>query len=208
MYLLTVGIFCWHLYSLWLWGAGVAAVPRRRPGLQLSLMTCTWLPHTPENKPQPSWELRRCTRILANPFWWRHAPAALISWSCVPGELTWPAVSGWGLIVYKSERAGLERERDKVEREKVEAREMKTEVCWINCCWKDWWSCRSCWSRADATFGVKSCVVCKKRSFASLHFWFYSFFSITCLIAQAKTSRAVLNMLEEREWTSLSSSWF
>jgi hypothetical protein len=68
------------------WGAGVAAGPRRRPGMQLSLMTCTWLPHTPENKPQPSWELRRCTRILGNPFWWRHAPAALISWSCVPGE--------------------------------------------------------------------------------------------------------------------------
>ena len=91
----------------YMWGAGVAAVPRRRQGLQLSLMTCTWLPHL--NKPQPSWELRRCTRILANPFWWRYAPAALISWSCVPGEVTWPAVSGWGLRVYKSERPGLER---------------------------------------------------------------------------------------------------
>jgi hypothetical protein len=33
---------------------GVAAVPRWCPGLQLSLMTCTWLPHTPENKPRPS----------------------------------------------------------------------------------------------------------------------------------------------------------
>jgi hypothetical protein len=28
----------------------------------------------------------------------------------VPGEVTWPAVSGWGLRVYKSERPGLERE--------------------------------------------------------------------------------------------------
>jgi hypothetical protein len=45
----------------------------------------------------------------------------------VPGEVTWPAVSGWGLRVYKSERPGLER-KIKRERDKVEAREMKTEV--------------------------------------------------------------------------------
>ena len=109
-----------------LWGVGVAAVPRRSQGLQLSLMTCTWLPHTPENKPQPSWELHRCTRILLNPFWWRHAPAALISWSCMPGEVTWPAVSGWGLRVYKSERPGSGRER-KMEREKDEEIKLKRE---------------------------------------------------------------------------------
>jgi hypothetical protein len=39
-------------------------------------------------------------------IWWRRAPAALIGWSRVPGEVTWPAVSGWGLRVYKSERPG------------------------------------------------------------------------------------------------------
>jgi hypothetical protein len=37
----------------------------------------------------------------------------------------WPAVSGWGLRVYKSERPGFQ-EKDE---EKDEAREMKTEVC-------------------------------------------------------------------------------
>ena len=26
----------------------------------------------------------------------------------MPGEVMWPAVSGWGLRVYKSERPGLE----------------------------------------------------------------------------------------------------
>jgi hypothetical protein len=41
--------------------------------------------------------------------------------------MTWPAMSGWGLRVYKSERSGV-REREKDE-EKDEAREMKTEVC-------------------------------------------------------------------------------
>jgi hypothetical protein len=90
------------------WGAGVAAVPRRRQGLQLSLMTCTWLPHL--NISHNHHE--SCAGVpgyWANPFWWRYAPAALISWSCVPGEVTWPAVSGWGLRVYKRERPGLER---------------------------------------------------------------------------------------------------
>ena len=52
-----------------LWGAGVAAVPRWHPGLQPSLMTCTWLPHTPENKPHPSWELRRCTMMQDRTIW-------------------------------------------------------------------------------------------------------------------------------------------
>jgi hypothetical protein len=56
--------FCDRSCAL-LWGAGVAAVPRRCQGLQLGLMTCTWLPHTPENKPRPSWELHRCTMMLA-----------------------------------------------------------------------------------------------------------------------------------------------
>ena len=40
----------------------------------------------------------------------------------MPGEVMWPAVSGWGLRVYKSERPGFEGEKD-------EAREMKTEAC-------------------------------------------------------------------------------
>jgi hypothetical protein len=87
-----------------LWGAGVAAVPKA-PGTAAKSYD---LHLTSSYKPQTSWELRRCTRILVNPFWWRYAPAALISWSCVPGEVTWPAVSGWGLRVYKSERPGLE----------------------------------------------------------------------------------------------------
>ena len=52
-----------------MWGAGVAAVPRWHPGLQPSLMTCTWLPHTPENKPWPSWELCRCTMIQDRTIW-------------------------------------------------------------------------------------------------------------------------------------------
>jgi hypothetical protein len=37
-------------------------------------------------------------------IWWRCAPATLIGCSHVPGEVMWPAVSGWGLRVYKSER--------------------------------------------------------------------------------------------------------
>jgi hypothetical protein len=118
-----------------LWGAGVAAVPRRCQGLQLSLMTCTWLPHTPENKPRPLTIMRAaqgapwCWRFKQVHIWWRHVPAALIGWSCVPGEVTWPAVSGWGLRVYKSERPGFGRDE-----EKDEERETKTEVCWINFC--------------------------------------------------------------------------
>jgi hypothetical protein len=34
---------------------------------------------------------------------WLDVP--LLPW--LPGEVTWPAVSGWGLRVYKSERPGL-----------------------------------------------------------------------------------------------------
>jgi hypothetical protein len=54
-----------------MWGAGVVVVPRWRPGLQPSLMTCTWLPHTPENKPRPSWELLRHTTTQEQAIWWR-----------------------------------------------------------------------------------------------------------------------------------------
>jgi hypothetical protein len=54
-----------------LWGVGVAVVPRWRPGLQPSLMTCTWLPHIPENKPSPSWELGRRTMMQDQAIWWR-----------------------------------------------------------------------------------------------------------------------------------------
>jgi hypothetical protein len=57
---------CCHIS---LWGAGVAAVPRWRPGLQPSLMTCTWLPHTPENKPRPLWELHRFTMMQDRTIW-------------------------------------------------------------------------------------------------------------------------------------------
>jgi hypothetical protein len=68
-----------------LWGAGVAVVPRWRPGLQPSLMTCTWLPHTPENKPRPSWELRRCTMTQDQAIWrrpmkWDYADWANGAW--------------------------------------------------------------------------------------------------------------------------------
>ena len=87
--------------------SGCGGSPKKAPGTAAKSYDLH-LTSSPEYKPQPSWELRRCTRILANPFWWRYAPAALISWSCVPGEVTWPAVSGWGLRVYKSERPGLE----------------------------------------------------------------------------------------------------
>jgi hypothetical protein len=83
-----------------MWGAGVAAVPKE-PGNAAKSYD---LHLTSSYKPQTSWELRRCTRILVNPFWWRYAPAALISWSCVPGEVVWPAVCGWELRVLKSER--------------------------------------------------------------------------------------------------------
>jgi hypothetical protein len=128
-----------------LWGAGVAAVPRCYPGLQLSLMTCTSLPHTPENKPLPLWELHRCTMMLAvltSPYLVEMCPCALIGWSRVPGEVMWPAVSGWGLRVYKSERPrvcvwdmrGDMREKMMMRDMKGdEGREMKTEACWINC---------------------------------------------------------------------------
>jgi len=43
----------------------------------------------------------------------------------MPGEVTWPAVSGWGLRVYKSERTGVW----DIDEEKDEVRELKTEVC-------------------------------------------------------------------------------
>jgi hypothetical protein len=67
----SLGCFCRAFWSYQLWGAGVAVVPRWRPGLQPSLMTCTWLPHTPENKPCSSWELRRCTMTQDQAIWWR-----------------------------------------------------------------------------------------------------------------------------------------
>ena len=72
-------------------GAGVAAVPKE-PG---TVAKSYDLHLTSSYKPQTSWELRRCTRIPVNRVWWRYAPAALISWSCVPGEAAWPAVRGW-----------------------------------------------------------------------------------------------------------------
>jgi hypothetical protein len=78
-----------------LWGAGVAAVPKA-PGTAAKSYD---LHLASSYKPQTSWELRRCTRIPVNPFWWRYAPAALISWSCVPGEVAWPAVHGWELRI-------------------------------------------------------------------------------------------------------------
>jgi hypothetical protein len=74
-----------------LWGAGVAAVPKA-PGTAAKSYDFHL---TSSYKTQTSWVLRRCTRIQVNPIWWRFAPAALISWSCVPGEGAWPAVRGW-----------------------------------------------------------------------------------------------------------------
>jgi hypothetical protein len=73
------------------WGAGVAAVPKA-PG---TVAKSYDLHLTSSYKTQTSWVLRRCTRIQVNPIWWRYAPAALISWGCVPGEGAWPAVRGW-----------------------------------------------------------------------------------------------------------------
>jgi hypothetical protein len=78
-----------------LWGAGVAAVPKA-PGTAAKSYD---LHLTSSYKTQTSWVLRRCTRIQVNPIWWRYAPAALISWSCMPGEVAWPAVRGWELRV-------------------------------------------------------------------------------------------------------------
>jgi hypothetical protein len=72
-------------------GVSVVAVPKA-PG---TVAKSYDLHLTFSYKPQTSWELRRCTRIPVNPVWWRYAPAALISWSCVPGEVAWPAVHGW-----------------------------------------------------------------------------------------------------------------
>jgi hypothetical protein len=57
-------------------------------------------------------------------IWWRRTPAALIGWSLVPGEVMWPAVSGWGLRVYKNERPGVRGREMKRERW---GREMKRE---------------------------------------------------------------------------------
>jgi hypothetical protein len=74
-----------------LWGAGVAAVPKAAETAAKSYD----LHLTSSYKTQTSWVLRRCTRIQVNAIWWRFAPAALISWSCVPGEAAWPAVRGW-----------------------------------------------------------------------------------------------------------------
>jgi hypothetical protein len=54
-----------------MWGAGVVVVPRWCPGWQTSCMTCTWLPHTPENKTRPSWELRRSTMTQDQAIWQR-----------------------------------------------------------------------------------------------------------------------------------------
>ena len=78
-----------------LWGAGVAAVPKAPETAAKSYD----LHLTSSYKTQTSWVLRRCTRIQVNPFWWRYAPAALISWSLVTGEVAWPAVRGWELRV-------------------------------------------------------------------------------------------------------------
>jgi hypothetical protein len=68
-------------FTVILWGAGVAVVPRWCPGLQPSLMTCTWLPHTPENKPHPSWELRRRTMTQDQAIWRRPVNWDYTDWS-------------------------------------------------------------------------------------------------------------------------------
>jgi hypothetical protein len=78
-----------------MWGAGVAAVLKAPETAAKSYD----LHLTSSYKTQTSWVLRRCTRIQVNPIWWRFAPAALISWSLVTGEVAWPAVRGWELRV-------------------------------------------------------------------------------------------------------------
>ena len=84
------------------WGAGVAEVPRWHPGLQPSLMTCTWLPHTPENKPRPSWELRRCTMMQDRTIW----RVMILANGLLLRGLGW-----WGVVegLYKGLRLGAER---------------------------------------------------------------------------------------------------
>jgi hypothetical protein len=83
------------IFKRLLLGAGVAAVPKAPETAAKSYD----LHLTSSYKTQTSWVLRRCTRIQVNPIWWRFAPAALISWGCVPGEVAWPAVRGWELRV-------------------------------------------------------------------------------------------------------------
>jgi hypothetical protein len=70
-------------------------------GLQLSLMTCTWLPHTPENKPRPLWELRRCTMMQDRTIW----PVMILANGLLLRGLGW-----WGVVggLYKGLRLGEE----------------------------------------------------------------------------------------------------
>ena len=92
-----------HLWEcLGVWGAGVAVVPRWRPGLQPSLMTCTWLPHTPENKPRPLGELRRCTMMQDQTIW----QVMILANGLLLRGLGW-----WGVVegLYKGLRLGADR---------------------------------------------------------------------------------------------------
>jgi hypothetical protein len=64
-----------------MWRAGVVVVPRWCPGLQPSLMSCTWLPHTPENKPHPLWELLRRTMMQDQAIWQRPMDWDYVDWA-------------------------------------------------------------------------------------------------------------------------------
>jgi hypothetical protein len=120
-----------------MWGTSVAAVPKWRP----SLMTCTWLPHTPENKPCPSWKLHRCTMIQDWTIWWM----MILANGLLLCGLGW-----WGMVegLYKGLRLGAG-ERDfclHVERflNKLLWEEHSVVVLF-------------CWSETEATYHITMC---------------------------------------------------
>jgi hypothetical protein len=123
-----VSPFCWRHHEP-LWGAGVAVVPRWCPGLQPSLMTCTWLPHTPENKPRPSWELCRSTMTQDQAIWQRPMNWDYADWA------DWAWLRGcdcdWGL------------ERDSC----LHVERFLNKLLWEECCVVALF----CWSETEAT---------------------------------------------------------
>ena len=112
-----------YMKQICVWGAGVAAVPRWRPGLQPSLMTCTWLPHTPENKPHQLWELRRCT-IMQDQTIWRVMILA--------NGLLFRGLGWWGMVegLYKGLRLGAEIYTQGTHTQETIPRERFMHACW------------------------------------------------------------------------------
>jgi hypothetical protein len=104
---------CLQSYNLW--GVGVAVVPRWCPGLQSSFMTCTWLPHKPENKPCPSWELHRRTMTQDQAIWQR------------PMNTDW-ADGAWLRGWYKGLRLGARRDSC------LHVERFLNKLLWEECC--------------------------------------------------------------------------